>query len=395
MQNLKPNKDHLYFEEDVVIEKIVSGGYGLGHLKDNKIIMVKNTLPTERVRVRIKKNKKDFCFGKVLKYLETSPLRVKPLCPLFGSCGGCQFQMLDYPQQLLVKQEIIQESILRIGKQNIPVNPIVGSSKPFYYRNKGSFQVFNQGDIGFCKPGTTFPFKVEKCFLMEEAINDKIHFFQSNKASIEKMKSLNIRSNDKEETINSSIKKDSFIEVVENLSFIVDIDTFFQVNRSIVPLWLKYIKKLILEKTSQKGLLDLFCGIGFIAQYLASDFKKIIGIEVNKRLIQNGKKSLELNNIHNVELIEADASIFNTYDLEYDTIIVNPPRTGIHREMMDHILQEKPSFIIYSSCNPDTFARDIRILIESAQYFIDEIQPFDMFPQTHHTELVAMLYQKK
>jgi tRNA/tmRNA/rRNA uracil-C5-methylase (TrmA/RlmC/RlmD family) len=378
----------------VEIEKIVSGGLGIARV-DEKPVFVPFTLPGEKVNISITQGKKSFAFGKVEKWMETSSRRIEPACPLFGMCGGCQFQMTDYETQLEIKKGIIQESVNRIGKMDVPVNDSIPSDSQFHYRNKGSFQVFGQEEIGYCKPRTTIPFAIEDCPIMEKAINEKIRNFLSDPQEREKlqgMKALVIRSNNHGETINSTIKRDAFTEKVAGLDFMVDVDTFFQVNRTIVPKWLSYIQKLMATHKVGKGLLDLYCGVGIIGQYLAPEFDRVIGMEINKRLVENGNAVLERNGITNAEFMVADASKFYDYGFDYDTVVINPPRKGISYRMIQTLVKTAPKVVIYSSCNPDTFARDIRQLSEGG-YRIDEIQPFDMFPQTQHSEVVAVLYR--
>lgn len=381
----------------VTIEKIVSGGYGFVRLSEEKVVFVPFSLPGEELDIALFDQKKNYAFGKILDIKKPSPRRVAPRCPLFGTCGGCQFQMTDYQTQLIHKKFIIEESVRRIAKLDVPVNDPIPADNPFFYRNKGSFQVFGSQELGYCKPGTTIPFAIESCPIMEEAINAKIADFlsePSERAKLSGMKALVIRSNHAGETINSTIKRDFFMEETAGLQFRVDVDTFFQVNRSIIPKWLEYIKTLILRHGNVgQGLLDLYSGVGTISQYLAPHFEQVVGIEVNKTLVENGNKVLQVNKIANARFIVADASRFFDYGLQYDTVIINPPRKGISRGMVKTLTEAKPQVIIYSSCNPDTFSRDIRHLSESG-YNIDEIQPFDMFPQTQHSEVVGVLYLK-
>lgn len=386
----------IYKKENVLIEKIVSGGYGLARLSNGKIALIKQTLPQEQVTITYKENNKDFVFGKVDLILESSPLRITPKCSLFGYCGGCQLQMASYQNQMKIKEKMIQESLSHIGKKEIAVLPIIESDQQFHYRNKGSFQVFQEGKIGFCKPGTTFPFAIEECPLMEDPINQRIKDYQNpeSKAKLDQLKALNIRSNQQGQVIDSTIKRDCFQDHIEHLQFLVDIDTFFQVNRFIVPLWLKHIQKKVMELSQGKSLLDLFCGVGIIGQYLSPFFEKVVGIEINKRLIENGQKVLELNNIHNFTFVNQDASYFQAHHGDHDTVIVNPPRTGLPEFMTQQLITLRPPVVIYSSCNPDTFARDMALLIDHGHYIINEVQPFDMFPQTHHSEIVGIFYQK-
>jgi len=381
----------------IKIEKIVSGGHGFSVLENGQIIFTDFVLPQEEVEVQLVQSKKGYAWGRLQQVLTPSPLRIAPRCEFFGTCGGCQFQMVDYPFQLNLKQEMVQEAMFRIGKLEVPVNPVISANQPFFYRNKGSFQLFGDRQIGYCKPGRNIPFAIQNCPIMEQAINDKIRDFLLNpqeRANLDvKKKALTIRSNFKGETINSTIKRHAFTDKVAGLQFFVDVDTFFQVNRGIIPLWLGYIEKLILKHKVGQGLLDLYCGVGIISQYLAKHFEKVVGIEVNSRLVENGNKVLKENNINNAQFIVADAARFNDYGFLYDTVIINPPRKGIDSVMTQVLIHNAPPVIIYSSCNPDTFARDVGALHQGG-YALDEVQPFDMFPQTQHSEVVGVLYKK-
>lgn len=378
----------------IQIEKLVSGAVGFSRL-DQGVVFTPFALPGETVEVEIEKQKKDFAFARILDVKEASDKRIAPACPFFGTCGGCQLQMTDYETQLEHKRNIIEDSVRRIAKIGVKVNPVIASDKPFHYRNKGSFQVFRQ-HLGYCFPGTKKAFEVTNCPIMEKPINQKLQEFSQIAAEnekLKKMRALVIRTNHQGETINSTIKRDSFKEKAAGLNFLVDVDTFFQVNRTIIPKWLSYIKNLVLNKKVGEGLLDLYCGVGIISQYLASSFEEVIGIEINKRLVENGNQVLKENGIDNAQFIIADAGAFDYYGFKYDSVIINPPRKGISYRMVKALAEAAPKLIIYSSCNPDTFARDISQLSENG-YFIDEIQPFDMFPQTQHSEVVGVLYRK-
>jgi 23S rRNA (uracil1939-C5)-methyltransferase len=142
-------------------------------------------------------------------------------------------------------------------------------------------------------------------------------------------------------------------------------------------------------RKDDKTALDLYCGVGIISQYLSPHLESVKGIEINKRQIKQAKECLELNDIKNAEYIFADAKEFLNYSSDKcDLLIVNPPRAGMDRQVTTDIINYKPNHIIYSSCNPDTFSRDASWLIEGG-YKLLSVQPFDMFPQTHHLELVG------
>lgn len=379
----------------VNIEKLVSGGLGLCNTKTG-IIFTPFVFPGEQAEIELCKVKSDYSVARLLRLVKASPLRQEPPCPLFTFCGGCQYQMMPYENQLIEKKNIIQESIQRIVHFTPQINPVIPSDNSFYYRNKASYQVFNINQIGFCRPGTTKPFAIEKCILMEKPIIKQTDIYINEtieKQKINYKKCLVIRSNFEGKTITSLNKQESFTEKIKELKFIVNIDSFFQINRTVIPKWLDYIKQKSQDYSLGLGLIDLYAGCGIISQHLAPLYENVVGIEIDKNLVKNGNRGLEMNNIHNAQYIQADANQFDSIGLKYDTIIINPPRKGIQAKTLKAIIQAKPKAIIYSSCNPDTFARDLCQFKEN-NYTINEIQPFDMFPQTRHCEVVGIMTKK-
>ena len=146
------------------------------------------------------------------------------------------------------------------------------------------------------------------------------------------------------------------------------------------------------RKYAEKGnkLLDLYCGTGTIGIYLSDLYKEVFGIEINKDSVKNAKLNKKLNNIKNIDFICSDASNIKE---KYDTITVDPPRIGLSKKVIEKILEIKPEKIIYTSCNPNTLKRDIKLLEDN--YYVKEITPVNMFPKTEHIEVVCYLSRKE
>ncbi len=366
------------------IEKMASNGYGLGFI-DGMAIFVKFAYPGETHKIQITEKKKNHAFAKSVETITQDKEKRNPAYSLFKSCGGCQFQDINYPYQLELKTQILKESLLRIGKIEIEPEPIIPSDTEFRYRNKGSFQVKN-GTAGYCYPGTTKVFNFDSCLLLDQAIENHINDLASQNELIN-VKMINVRSNLKGNVIDSREKRSRFIEEINGLKFIVDINAFFQVNKTVFPKWLEYIKSLV--RHEDKYAVDLYCGAGVIAMYISDTVIKITGIEINKRQIKQAKQCLEMNGIENVQFISADAEEFLEHSgKKIDLLVTNPPRAGMSKWTVRDIVENPPKHLIYSSCNPDTFSRDARRLIDGG-YKLLSVQPFDMFPQTHHLEVVA------
>ena len=185
-------------------------------------------------------------------------------------------------------------------------------------------------------------------------------------------------------------------EKIGGLTFKVGPKSFFQTNtEQTEKLYAKATQMARL--TGNETVYDLYTGTGTIANYIAPNAQKVIGIETIKEAIDDAKENTKLNNITNCTFISGDieetlnSEIFKTYGIP-DVIITDPPRAGMHRDVLETILQAKPKRIIYISCNPATQARDLAIL--TTKYRIIEVQPFDMFPHTHHLENIVSLKLK-
>lgn len=185
-------------------------------------------------------------------------------------------------------------------------------------------------------------------------------------------------------------------EKIGDFIFEISANSFFQTNT-------KQAEKLydvVLELADLKGretVLDLYSGTGTISFYLAQKSPKVIGVESNPKTVQDAKKNGGLNRISNCQFICEEAKVYLALALirqeKFDLIVIDPPRAGLHPQVVDNILKLAPPEIVYVSCNPATLARDLKLLCEN-QYNLELVQPLDMFPHTFHIESVAKLSKK-
>jgi len=186
--------------------------------------------------------------------------------------------------------------------------------------------------------------------------------------------------------------KDHIMEKLGRFSFKISANSFFQTNtRSCEKLYAK-----VSEYAGLKGneiVLDLYSGTGTIPIWLSDKAKMVIGIEIVKSAVVDAKKNADLNNIDNCEFLEGDIKdVLPGLNLIPDVMIIDPPRVGMHKDVVAQVLALGPSKIVYVSCNPATLARDLEMI--SQNYEVKEIQPVDMFPHTYHIESVALLLKK-
>lgn len=372
---------------------------------DGKITFVSNLLPNEEAEVKIINIKRKYNEAKVLKLLKTSSERVVPKCP-YLNCG-CQLKHLNYQKQLEYKQNKVKEILKKFGNITPKINKIVYDNNINHYRNKITLKV--QNNVGFFQNHTNSFIPIKRCELVSEKVNNLIK--ELNQKDLSKVTEITIKDFDDIMLIikgdmdisNLSAKviylndklmtKDKFVMVkLKGLTFKISKEAFFQVNKymteKLYDLALNYLKP---DKT--KTILDLYCGTGTISLIMSKHFKKVIGIELNKEAIDCAQENKKINKINNVNFICGDASkeIKKVQD-KIDYIIVDPPRSGLTKEGIGHILKLNPKKVVYISCDPITLARDLNLLKE--YYDIKEVTPVDMFPNTYHVENVAVLVRK-
>ena len=365
----------------VKIESLDHQGRGIARI-DHKIVFLPNALPGEIVEIEITKEKKNFSEGKVLHYLEESKDRIPSACPYYPSCGGCQLLHIPYSKQLEYKEEKMQNILTRYQLGDIPLKKIVGSPKETCYRNKVTFQVQN-GKLGYFEENSYHFIPISSCLLLDNKINDTI------KSLPTKGEKIVVRSNEKEITYQ---KEKKILHTIGKYQFLVSLESFFQVNDSITPLLYEKVKEY-LHPTLEDTVLDLYCGAGTIGIFVSDSVKKVIGIEKCEEAIRNAKENALLNHITNIEFFCGDAGIEASKLKERITsIIIDPPRSGLNKQTLDILLKISPKKIVYVSCDPMTFVRDLNLLKED--YRIEEITPFDMFPNTYHVENIAFLHKK-
>ena len=203
----------------------------------------------------------------------------------------------------------------------------------------------------------------------------------------------NVILGEKERTLyGPSVIKDSILGV----DFLISSKSFFQVNPvQVEKLYGKALKFADLNK--DENVLDAYCGIGTISLCASKYCKKVTGVEIVKEAIVDAKKNAKLNNIENAEFLLGDAGeVFEKLTSQgekYSTVFVDPPRKGLDQKFIDTLLRLKPEKVVYVSCDPETLARDIKLLSE--QYIIQEVKPVDMFPMTFHVETIVGLSLKQ
>lgn len=408
-------------EFEVIITSQNNDGLGVCKVND-VVVFVDNAITGDEGLIKITALKKNYALAKWISIKKQSPDRLVPPCPYFYKCGGCDLQHQTYDSQLTYKEHKVLSALERIGGfKHVEIDNII-ADEAFNYRNKITLRV-KEGNVGLYKRHTNDIVDIDKCIICNSKINDAIkvikafiklypsHTFED--IMIRTSDYLMININSKDNLLNDKIVSyltlnlhdlrsiiinnkvlygNDFIETnIDNFKFKLSTSSFFQINEVIME---KLYAKIIdcLRDTDNDTIIDLYCGIGTITLLLSKIAKRVIGIEVVPEAIANMKENMTLNNVFNVipilGKVEQELSKFEGE--EKDTIVLDPPRSGVEPIVLDSILNINPRNIIYISCNPSTLARDLKVLCTS-DYKIKTVTPFDMFPQTNHVETLVVM----
>ena len=490
--------------EGVTIEAVAAEGKALTRVND-MVVFVPFVIPGDVVDIQLTKKKHSYAEAEVVRMVKPSADRIAPMCPHFGVCGGCKWQMLPYELQLKAKQQQVMDALTRIGKVELPAcTPILGSRKTQEYRNKLEFGFANrrwltkeqiasgeqferQESVGYHANGTFDKIlPIEECHLMDP-VNDRLRlairdyayehgltFFDarehtgllrgmmirlSNTGQLMLLIQFCMATDEEHQQanellaflherfpeissllyVNNQKYNDTFgdlpVEVfagedhiyleMEGLRFKVGAKSFYQTNTEQAYELYKVAREFALSPTPApsrqggewlreanersealpltgeqgEGLLiyDLYTGTGTIANFVAREAREVIGIEYVPEAIEDAKVNSQINGITNTKFYAGDMKDILTEEFvrkhgRPDIIITDPPRAGMHADVIKVILEAAPKRIVYVSCNPATQARDLALL--DTDYKVTRIQPVDMFPHTQHVENVVQLVRR-
>jgi 23S rRNA (uracil1939-C5)-methyltransferase/tRNA (uracil-5-)-methyltransferase len=385
-------------ELDVRIDNLTNLGSGVARV-DGWVVFVPFALPGELVRCRIYRNHKNYSESDLMEVLEASPERVPAPCPLFGTCGGCQYQHLAYEKQIVWKQRQVEELLKHMAQIEHPVLPVIASPQQYGYRSKITPHFHKPkdgeiGEIGFLRAGTrNAMIDVPQCPIAMPQLNERLTVVReqarANSASFKNGSTLLMRA-----AANGVLSRpdELAIEVVGDVRFEFQAGDFFQNNPFILPAFVDYAIGEALG-TGARFLVDAYCGSGLFGISAARHFEEVIGVEVSESAVKKAAHNAEINGLTNCRFIAADArEIFKEVaHLGSETVvIVDPPRAGCSEEFLQQLFVFAPQRVVYISCNPATQMRDL-VLFAQAGYQLAKVQPFDLFPQTKHLECVMTL----
>jgi tRNA/tmRNA/rRNA uracil-C5-methylase (TrmA/RlmC/RlmD family) len=371
---------------DIRIDKSAFGGFGLA-FSDGKALFVPGTIPGEYVRIGDPVFKKSVGFAQPISIIEPSPDRIIPECPVYGSCGGCDYLHMNYEREISEKQSIIIDSLKRIGKlpdELIPHIDVIRSLR-FGYRSHASVKIDSSGKPGFYAKDshTVIPFPEQGCLLLcpklREALRNPPSGVEEIKAAVDPGGQVFVSSGD----------RIALTEQENGIHYQREIRSFFQANR--------FLRRDMIDEvlyaahlSKDKTVLDLGCGCGFFSLPAAIQCKEAKGIDINAESIASAKMNAQRNGITNARFESKPDEMTHPLNDRADIVIADPPRAGLSSGTKKALCKMKPERIVYVSCNVTTWARDIKELL-SEGYTLTKCTMIDMFPGTLHIEVISVL----
>ena len=429
----------------ITIRKTGINGEGIGYL--NKIpVFVSGALIDETVEVDIVDSDKNYKTGKIKRIIKRSPKRIKPVCENYSYCGGCSLMHTDYPNQLEIKRELLMEALGKYADIDQEFD-IVPSNKTLHYRNSLKLPfTYRNGrlSLGIYNEGSNTIRAIDSCLVHSELLErlkgeileilNRHNLGAYDRKTRKGLRYLVLREIGKRAhlcivTGDDVIRKeivdeiDGIKEIVsiyqcintsrntnnlfsnrmvhlaggKHLSFKIDdlrmnlsVRSFFQLNTDQAKRLYRYVSELIDD--NQNLIVEAYSGIGAMSLLQRDKAKEIVGIECIEDAVVNANINARINKAENVHFICGDAAEVLVKEFRkrhIDTLIVDPPRSGLDDEMLDALMNCDIERIIYISCNPSTLGKNLDILL--SRYSIDSIKAFDMFPNTSHIESVTVL----
>ncbi|MBN2537467.1 23S rRNA (uracil(1939)-C(5))-methyltransferase RlmD [candidate division WOR-3 bacterium] len=429
---------------ELAVDRVVAGGAGLAEHEGRKVF-VPFAAPWERVRARLVSSKRDYAVARIEEVLEPSPVRVEPRCPLYGRCGGCQFQHISSEGQLVVKKLVLADALQRIGKVFTVVRNCAGSSEPWHYRNKTQYPLAEgpRPLVGFYRAGTHQVIDAPACLVHPPAFDrlrrDFVDALERSREPVYDERShrgnvrhLIVRGTGREllaivvtrtgrlapTLVESLAASPGVAGVVQNINpdrtnrilgprfrvfagrdyleqrilgrrLRVSAPSFFQVNTAAAEALCRKVLKH-LAPTGAEHVLDLFSGVGMLTLAVAGFVRRVTGIELDPDAVKDAQSNAAANDIPNCDFVCGDVDRAIEAVEHADAVVIDPPRKGCAPATLDRVAALRPKRIVYVSCHPATLARDLARLAGHG-YRVRDVEPVDMFPQTFHVEAVASL----
>lgn len=352
---------------------------------NNKRVLVSGALENETVNAFITAEKKDYYLAKTVDVIKASPNRVKPACPYYNICGGCNLQHLSHEGQLSAKEAIVKENFQRIGKIELDEIKTIFTTNSYSYRNRVRFHINDKTkEVGFLKRESKELVPIDKCLILNERLNvllesEKEQLIEA--AFKQRKREISVIANDKE----FSLDQKPIAFNIKGKGIWTNAKLFFQQNQYLLEAMVNHIS----SNVTKERIVELYAGVGTFSAFYEDSNRKSVAVEWNKRALEMANKNLSYTKFINQSVENWAKGVKGN---SFDTMVVDPPRSGLSKEALAAILKINSETLIYTSCDSVTLSHDCSLLIKGGYNLVD-IKLFDLYPQTSHIEAIAILKQ--
>ncbi len=429
----------------VEIDDLAHGGEGVGQLPDGRVVFVPRTIPGEVVEVEVTERKPNFARGRAVEFHRESDERVESECPYFPECGGCQFWHLPYEREVAYKSSAAFETIERLCGEVLPAPSVVSAPSDRRYRTRVRFHRRRVGDsgesddwkIGFFGHESHDLVPVDDCLISTESVNRARRQIASGAEDVGDVELL-IETADADSSVVTLVPQagapetppESFrafaealeeCEAIRGVRFVGDerdwvggdvsvdgtelmaeppVETiripaglFRQANPAINSRLVEAVREA-LEEAGASEVLELFCGVGNLSFALRETVDGLLGVELDATAVEMAETMAEFAGLEHLAFLESDLSeglpsleVLQAY--EYDTVVLDPPRSGAP-DVCEELAGVEAETLVYVSCAPAALGRDLATLVDGG-WRVEELTMFDMFPRTSHLEVLSVL----
>ncbi len=384
---------------ELQIDRLTNAGDGVGRTAQGQTVFVPFSAPGDRLRVRVVERRPRFLRAEVEELLEPGPGRTDPRCAEFGRCGGCTWQHLSYPEQVVAKREILGSAIQRIGKLDLPEDTrFIESPDAYAYRARARIRVLD-GMPGYRRRASHEFCAAEVCPILIPALQQRWSALRDERPKAEG--EWELASDAGEGTRAFPLDRVEAVAMADRLALRVGRDRievspggFYQSNATLFDALTAAVWDAV---GAGDQLLELYAGAGFFTLELARRFGSLHAVEQSPGAVADLRRNLSTAGLDNVRVSEARVEEFLESDPvvnQVDIVLLDPPRTGLGKRGVKALLDQahpgRLKRIVYLSCDPATLARDLAGLSQGG-FRLAALTGIDLFPQTPHVEALAVL----
>lgn len=362
-----------------------------------QVVFVAGAMPGEEVIAEVERRHRNYLEARVVEVVSASPARTQPRCRHFGVAGSCEWEFIDYPEQVRLKTEILRDQLRRVGHfVDAPMQPADAAPLAWAYRNHVRFVVDASGNPCYLRRASHVPIPVDACAVLAAPLDAALPELAGR---LQDLSSVELRCSvmTGEMLISPSLEgrgvalasgQPFYHEMLLGRTFRISPGSFFQVNTGVAEILTRRVLEA-LELSGAEIVADCYAGVGTFACLLSPHARAVLAIESSPEAVEDGR--LNAGFLENVRYRKgAVERLLPTLRPAPDAVVLDPPRGGCDRAVIAALLEGRARRIAYCSCDPATLARDLRLLVDGG-FELEGVRLIDMFPQTPHIEALTVL----